>query len=81
MSAGERRSLIAQPFDFSFINHGSVTVLVPHSAAAGDWIAEHIPSDALSWCGGVVIEPRFADPILSHIEDDGLTISAMGGGL
>ena len=72
---------IRQDHDFSFINHGSLTVLIPHSAAAAAWLDEHISSDALSWAGGVVIEPRYADPILAAIEDDGLTVNAWGGGL
>lgn len=61
--------------DFSFKNHGSVCILEPLSEAGKEWASEHLPDDAQSWGGGVVIEPRYADPILDGIAADGLEVS------
>lgn len=61
--------------DFHFFDHGSITVLKAVSGGAKDWVDTHIPEDALYWAGGVVIEPRYVEPILNGIEDDGLTVT------
>jgi len=60
--------------DFTFTNHGSITTLRPNTPAASAWVDENIPADAMQWAGAVVIEPRYADPILDGIASDGLTI-------
>lgn len=57
--------------DFIIANHGSIITLTPMTAAAKEWAAEFLPDDAPS---GIAIEPRFIDPILQGIEDDGLTV-------
>lgn len=64
------------PSDFSFINHGSLCILTPVTKAANDWIGLHIPDDAMTWCNGIVIEPRYAEAILDGIACDGLTVNA-----
>lgn len=61
--------------DFLFANHGSITVLTPLTEAAQDWASEHLPDDAMRWCGGIVIEPRYWPDIIWGINDDGLTVS------
>jgi hypothetical protein len=61
--------------DFQFVNHGSIAVLTPISAAANDWVAEHLPEDSVRWAGGVVIEPRYADDILNGAQEAGLSIN------
>ena len=60
--------------DFNFADHGSVTILTPLTEAANEWVNDHIPSDAMRWCGGIVIEPRYASAILDGIACDGLTV-------
>lgn len=62
--------------DFLFTDHGSVTVLTPLTVAARDWVAEHLPDDALTFGRGIVIEPRYVAPILEGIADDGLEVGA-----
>lgn len=62
------------PFDFLFVDHGSVCILTPLSESAGEWVEAHIAADAQTFGPGVVIEPRYVDPILAGITDDGLTI-------
>lgn len=60
--------------DFSVGSCGSICLLVPHTIAAREWIAKHIPEDARRWGGGTVIEPRYMDDILIGIEEDGLEV-------
>lgn len=64
----------AEP-DFDLHDHGSVVVLVPRSAAAVEWRAEHLPEDAMEWAGGVAIERRCVPDILDGIAGDGLTVA------
>lgn len=44
--------------DFSFANHGSITLLTPRSRKAKQWLNEHINEEAQYWGASVVIEPR-----------------------
>lgn len=60
--------------DFNFANHGSITLLRPRNQAARDWIGEFLPDDAMWFGDAVVIEPRYAAPILDGIERDGLSV-------
>lgn len=61
--------------DFTFNDHGSVAILTPLTEAAQDWVAAHIPDDALTFGRGIVIEPRYWPDIIWGINDDGLTVS------
>lgn len=59
---------------FALVDHGSIAILTARTQAARDWIAENMPAHAQTWSGGgVVIEPRYALPILDGIDDAGLT--------
>jgi hypothetical protein len=60
--------------DFLLANHGSVLILHPLTDDAREWVGENIPDDAMSWGRGVVIEPRYWEPIEHGILDAGLTI-------
>jgi hypothetical protein len=62
------------PADLSFANHGSLFVLSANTDTGRDWIAEHIPGDAQTWCGGIVVEPRYAGDIANGAMGDGLTV-------
>ena len=59
--------------DFVIGDYGSIILLLPCSDAGRAWAAEHLPADALRWCAGIVIEPRYA--ILDGIVAAGLTVS------
>lgn len=63
--------------DFAFAHHGSVTVLVPLNDTAREWIDENVAqTEETQWFGkGLVIEPRYADPVLDGIAEAGLTVS------
>lgn len=61
--------------DFTLADHGSLCLLYTVTKAAVDWADEWLPADAMrSPCGGIVIEPRFVEPIVEHIWSDGLHI-------
>lgn len=62
--------------DFTFANHGSITLLKPVSDNAASWCEEHMPDDAQRFAGAYAIEPRYADPILSDLDAEGFTIEA-----
>jgi hypothetical protein len=62
--------------DFIISLHGSVCILTPRNDAAREWLDENIAEDALTWGpDSIVIEPRYAEPILMGLQDDGLTVS------
>jgi hypothetical protein len=61
--------------DFQLFNHISIWGLQPLTLAAETWISEHLPVDALRHCDQIIVEPRYLEPILIGIEDDGLTLN------
>ena len=63
-------------FDFTLQNHGSLCILTPLSEAGRDWAENSLPEDAMRWCGGIVIEPRYVGDIVDGILGDGLTINS-----
>ena len=63
--------------DFHLIDHGSICILRGATDAAREWMDEYLPEDALTWAGGVVIEPRYVDDIVSGLLADDLTIAAI----
>ena len=65
--------------DFRFENHFSVVRLTPLADADRAWLAEHVQYDDGQMFGhGVVIEPRYAQPILEGLVADGLTVRLYG---
>jgi hypothetical protein len=65
-----------QSVDFSFENHGSICLLRPLTPAAIEWVNAQIGQDngfQPHW-PTVVIEPRYCQPILEGIADDGLNL-------
>lgn len=59
--------------DFTLYDHGSISVLVPRTDDAKDWVAEFLPDDAQWIAGGVVIEARYVADIVDGITADGYT--------
>lgn len=66
---------IVSQTDFTVQNAGSILILYAETPEAEAWVEDHLPDDAQHWAGGVVIEPRYFDPIAVGIEADGLTIN------
>jgi hypothetical protein len=60
--------------DFSVSNHGSIFLLEPHTDAAIDWVADHLPAEALTFGDAVVVEHRFISDIVTGIQADGLAV-------
>ena len=63
--------------DFKLENHGSLFLLRPLTSAAKDWMNDHLPMNSPEtqfWCDGIVIEPRYAAPIVEGIVGDGLVL-------
>jgi hypothetical protein len=60
--------------DLSVRNEGSIFLLQPHTEAAHDWIAEHIPEDAMTFGDAVVVEHRYIADIVNGAIADGLAV-------
>ena len=60
--------------DLTFANHGSVWLLRADTDAGRDWIADHIPDDAQTWSGQIVVEPRYVSDIAEGAINDGLEV-------
>jgi hypothetical protein len=63
--------------DVSLAFHGSIALITPLTDVAQTWVSDHLEhEESLYWCGAVVVEPRYLDPIVAGMADDGLVISA-----
>lgn len=65
--------------DLMFADHGTLAILVAITPAGQDWVAEHIPKDAQTFGGGIVIEHRYVADIMRGALADGLEIGARRG--
>jgi hypothetical protein len=61
--------------DLSVQNHGSIFLLRGETEEGRDWISDHIPSDAQSWGGAIVVEHRYIDDIVAGAMNDGLEVA------
>jgi hypothetical protein len=59
--------------DFSVRDEGSICILNLYSQAAQIWAEENLPEDRMTWCGGVVIEPRYVQAIVDGLLAEGFT--------
>jgi hypothetical protein len=49
----------------------------PLTDVAQTWVSEHlVHEESLYWCGALVVEPRYLDPIVAGMTDEGLVITA-----
>jgi hypothetical protein len=61
--------------DFHLINHGSIMTFAPLTPAAQEWWDENVPTEPWQWMGGAcAVEPRYAEPIVEGILEEGMTI-------
>lgn len=60
--------------DFSVQNEFTIFLLHPLTAAAREWIAEHISDDAQRFGDAVVVEHRYIGDIIDGIKGDGLEV-------
>lgn len=62
--------------DLTAADHGSIWLLTPLTPAGEDWIDEHIPKDAQTFGGSIVVEHRYIADIIAGARNDGLEVSA-----
>jgi hypothetical protein len=55
-------------------NHGSIVLLRPVTGAASAWLDENLASDAMSYGGATVCEPRYVQPIIDGMQEAGLVV-------
>ncbi len=59
--------------DFSFVDHGSIVLLVPSTPEAAEHLRSGAFHGAYSWGPSIVVEPRYVDTIAYALESDGFT--------
>ena len=60
--------------DIKVQNEGSIYLLSSLTPAGEDWIEEHIPEDAMTWGGAIVVEHRYIEAIVVGAIADGLEV-------
>lgn len=63
--------------DFTLQDEGTIVLLTPKSEEAQEFIDTHIDPDAQTFCDAVVIEPRYVQPIIAHIEEHGMVVEVI----
>lgn len=75
MKNSDRLAQAVDPKDFSVSYHGSISIIRPLTERAKDWVREYIPADAQRWAGGIAVEHRYVDGVVTGIINDGLTVA------
>lgn len=60
--------------DFSVRSDMSISLLEPLTAAAREWVEEHLPEDHQTFGNSVVVENRYMPDIVTGIRRDGLAV-------
>jgi hypothetical protein len=60
---------------FSDVPNPTVYLLTPYSKSACQWVADHIPDDAMWFGSSIVVEHRYVVALVAQIERDALVIS------
>ena len=60
--------------DFEISGGGTLYLFRPITRAAHAWVAEHLPEDAMRWCGAIVVEHRYIGDIVGGAIGDGLVV-------
>lgn len=60
--------------DLSISNQGSIFLLSADTPAGQAWLDEHIPDDAMTFGGAIVVEHRFIGDIAAGAVEDGLEV-------
>lgn len=59
--------------DFSFIDHGTIVLLMPRTQRAFDHLRSGAWVGAQVWGSAIVVEPRYVDTLAFDLEADGFT--------
>lgn len=62
--------------DFLIERHARTAILRPVTAAAIDWVRQHLGPDALAWGKGIPIHPQDIDRVLAAIAEHQLGVDA-----
>lgn len=66
-----------KPIDITIIHHGSLIGILPNTDHAETWIGEYVDPEA-QWFGRqLMVEPRYADDLLSAMASDGLSLEEL----
>jgi len=60
--------------DVTVQNEGSIFLFQLETEAAKTWVAEHVSEEATFWCGGLVVEHRYAGNLAAGMQADGLVV-------
>lgn len=61
--------------DIFIKDHGTILIFVPATEAGMEWMDQNIDPGAMRWAGGIVVEPRYAGPIIEGAAGDGLSVT------
>jgi hypothetical protein len=61
--------------DFTFVDGGSVCLLIPATREARRWIDDNIGEDAMYLGQGLAIERRYVGQILDGVQADGFEVA------
>ena len=65
----------ADRVDIRAVDHGSIWLLHADTSNGQEWFDEHIDPDAMTFGGGIVVEPRYVKDILEGAHAAGLGVS------
>ena len=60
--------------DLHVENHGSIFLLSTATPAGRAWVEEHLPADAMTFGGAIVVEHRYIVDIVAGAFADGLEV-------
>jgi hypothetical protein len=63
--------------DVTIANHGTVALLTPITAAAREWVEEHVQIE--SWqrlAGSIACEPRCLEDLIAGLQAEGFTVQS-----
>ena len=61
--------------DIRLLDHGTICLLFPATAAAEQWLRAHTAGDATWWGRALVVEPRYVADIIAGAQADGLVVA------
>src|SRR5688572_16903915 len=62
--------------DFSVDDQGTLVIINPRNMVAEEYLLSIVPEEVNRWCSGVVVEPRYVQPILDDLMANGFTVRA-----
>lgn len=74
----KKTPIVVDTTDVRAEDHGSLWLLYADTDAATDWIDEHVGGETTYYGEGLVVEPRYAMPMLCGMAEEGLKIDING---